>query len=385
MVDIFIDPADTSPVQKPARYNPKPNNAEKDDKTESFGKVLSKQVNQQDPTPVLTPDNIKPSSSSNSLQPTPRPTLPKNTNPVNTDSVSSENPKIEPSSTSNTSAKQEPKSLQEVLNQQKINNAPEKSPTPETNTKKAEEPSPPVNSSQEQSPRFDNVAHIVHVGDTLSEIVANALKQQGVSYSTSELYRMVDTVAVSNGIQNPNLIYPGQRIDLTPLGDEVSPQNESNTNFMASLSGLQPPVRGKITSHFGMRNHPVLDGERLHTGVDIGVQEGTPVRPIKSGEVTFAGEKGGYGLMVEVDHGEGIKSRYGHLSELMVNKGDPVDANFPLAFSGQTGLATGPHLHLEIHQNNRAIDPLTVITAESFEADDDSQTIARRENTTSDI
>lgn len=385
MVDIFIDPADTAPVQKPTRYYPKPNNAEKNDKTESFEKVLSKQVNQQDPTPVLTPDNIKPS---NPVQPTPRPTLPKNTTPVKTDSVSTESPKLEPSSSANITSKQEPKSLQEVLNQQKINNAPEKSPTLETKTQEAEKPSPPVNSpmsTQEQAPRFDNVAHIVQVGDTLSEIVANALKQQGVNYSTSELYRMVDTVAVSNGIQNPNLIYPGQRIDLTPLGDDVSPQNESNANFMANLSGLQPPVRGRITSHFGMRNHPILDGERFHTGVDIGVQEGTPVRPIKSGEVTFAGEKGGYGLMVEVDHGEGVKSRYGHLSELMVNKGDPVDANFPLAFSGQTGLATGPHLHLEIHQNNRAVDPLTVIPAESFEADDDSQTIARGNNTSSDI
>jgi murein DD-endopeptidase MepM/ murein hydrolase activator NlpD len=113
-----------------------------------------------------------------------------------------------------------------------------------------------------------------------------------------------------------------------------------------------------MTPGFGTRINPVTNFSEFHTGVDIAIPINTTIFAIKSGTVTKAEWYGGYGLFVEIYHGDGIKSRYGHLSKLQVKKGDMVDIYQVIGFCGNTGYSTGPHLHFEIMKDNDFIDPM---------------------------
>jgi murein DD-endopeptidase MepM/ murein hydrolase activator NlpD len=96
---------------------------------------------------------------------------------------------------------------------------------------------------------------------------------------------------------------------------------------------------------------------KFHKGIDVAVPVGTDVTSPRDGAVTFAGPMSGYGLTVVVDHGDGLATRYAHLSEINVNVGDGVREGQLLARSGATGRVTGPHLHFEVLSDGRPIDP----------------------------
>lgn len=115
--------------------------------------------------------------------------------------------------------------------------------------------------------------------------------------------------------------------------------------------------QGRISSNFGWREHPVSGGTKFHKGVDIAMPVGRDVPAAKAGEVTFAGSQGGYGLTVVVRHGNGMSTRYAHLSELHVNAGDSVAEGQTIAQSGATGRVTGAHLHFEVLQDGQPVDP----------------------------
>jgi murein DD-endopeptidase MepM/ murein hydrolase activator NlpD len=91
--------------------------------------------------------------------------------------------------------------------------------------------------------------------------------------------------------------------------------------------------------------------------MDFAVSSGTPVHPTAPGKVTSAGDAGGYGLMVEVDHGNGMRTRYGHLSRIDVSVGDKLTVGSVLGAVGSTGRSTGPHLHYEVRVDNQPVDP----------------------------
>jgi len=95
----------------------------------------------------------------------------------------------------------------------------------------------------------------------------------------------------------------------------------------------------------------------VHAGLDFAAPRGTPIHAVGAGVVTYAGRRGAYGNMVEITHGNGYKTRYAHAHELMVKKGDLVRKGEQIATVGSTGRSTGPHLHLEVYRNDRAIDP----------------------------
>lgn len=114
---------------------------------------------------------------------------------------------------------------------------------------------------------------------------------------------------------------------------------------------------GRISSAFGMRKDPFTGELRRHEGLDIALPEGTPVRPIRPGRVIFSGVQGGYGEVVVVDHGQGLKSTYAHLKDRSVKEGDLLDIDEGLGHVGSTGRSTGPHLHLEVSRDGRAMDP----------------------------
>jgi murein DD-endopeptidase MepM/ murein hydrolase activator NlpD len=115
-----------------------------------------------------------------------------------------------------------------------------------------------------------------------------------------------------------------------------------------------------------MRFHPVLGYSRMHKGVDFGVPVGTPVMAAGAGTVTFMGWSNGYGRFVKVNHGNGYTTAYGHLSRFAsgMHAGSRVRQAQVIAYSGNTGMSTGPHLHYEILQANQQVNPLKVKMAQ---------------------
>ena len=124
---------------------------------------------------------------------------------------------------------------------------------------------------------------------------------------------------------------------------------------------LWPVKYGKITSKFGNRNHPVLKSVKFHRGVDIAVLVGTPVYSGIKGKVTFAGRKGNYGNLVEIEGNDGIKVRYAHLNRIDVVTGQKVSDGEKVAETGNTGMSTGPHLHYEIIIDENPVNPLNFV------------------------
>ena len=117
------------------------------------------------------------------------------------------------------------------------------------------------------------------------------------------------------------------------------------------------PVRGAVNSEYGNRKSPWTDEREFHAGMDIGANRGTPVQAPAAGTVFFAGTAPEYGTTVIIDHGQDIKSLYGHLSQVSVKAGQKVERGTPIAYTGNTGRSSGPHLHYEILVKGRAVNP----------------------------
>jgi len=113
-----------------------------------------------------------------------------------------------------------------------------------------------------------------------------------------------------------------------------------------------------VTSYYGYRVHPIDGTKDYHTGADIALPEGTDILAAQTGTVTFADNNGGYGLMVVIDGGDGLVTKYAHCSVLLVNAGQTVQAGDVIARIGSTGTSTGPHLHFEVLKNGQYLNPL---------------------------
>lgn len=142
------------------------------------------------------------------------------------------------------------------------------------------------------------------------------------------------------------------------LGEEIRALQQKEGFARTGEIQMIWPVRGAITSKFGMRYHPIVRRYRLHSGIDIAVPEGRPIMAAESGIVIQSGVLGGYGYAIVIDHGKGVSTLYGHCSALLVNVGDVVSKGQIIARSGNTGLSTGPHLHFEVRVNGSPVDPL---------------------------
>jgi murein DD-endopeptidase MepM/ murein hydrolase activator NlpD len=163
------------------------------------------------------------------------------------------------------------------------------------------------------------------------------------------------------------------------LPKDASAKDGQDPNFESLLHGLKArleehdqltraiallPLRSpltaqlEITSPFGARKDPFGMGWALHPGVDLHAEEGTIVRATAAGKVVNAAYTGGYGNMVEIEHTEGVATRYGHLSAILVSEGQMVAAGTPIGRVGSTGRSTGPHLHYETRIDGEAVDPM---------------------------
>ena len=118
-----------------------------------------------------------------------------------------------------------------------------------------------------------------------------------------------------------------------------------------------PVQKGYVSSRFGLRKDPFSGLSRYHGGLDIAAPKGTPVMSIAAGKVVFNARKGGYGRVVELEHADGVISRYAHLSTSLVNVGQQIVRGEVIAKVGSTGRSTGPHLHLEVIKDKRRINP----------------------------
>jgi murein DD-endopeptidase MepM/ murein hydrolase activator NlpD len=136
-------------------------------------------------------------------------------------------------------------------------------------------------------------------------------------------------------------------------------------NRTLALVPYRKPVIGEVefTSGFGVRSDPFLGRPAMHTGLDFRAATGDPVRATANGKVVSSGWAGGYGRMVEIDHGNGLSTRYGHLSEINVKVGDPIRIGQVIGEVGSTGRSTGPHLHYETRIDGEAVDPQKFLRA----------------------
>ena len=121
------------------------------------------------------------------------------------------------------------------------------------------------------------------------------------------------------------------------------------------------PVLGRLNSEFGYRIHPIDGKQQFHAGVDLGGQYGDPIGAFADGIVDYIGEDDSYGLYIQLDHGNGIKSFYAHCQSLQVKQGEVVQAGETIGSVGSSGSATGPHLHLEIKWNGTYLNPVYYI------------------------
>ena len=152
---------------------------------------------------------------------------------------------------------------------------------------------------------------------------------------------------------HPNLVALGESLDqLTDLQRAVR-----------SLPIGAPVSRYSLASPWGVRRDPFNNQLAVHNGIDMAAPSGTEIRARAPGKVIFAGRNGVYGNMVEIDHGHGIRTRYGHMSAISVQNGQAVSARDKLGAVGSTGRSTAPHLHYEVLFNGKTMDPRKFVEA----------------------
>ncbi len=134
-------------------------------------------------------------------------------------------------------------------------------------------------------------------------------------------------------------------------------------DLVQRLPVAMPLIRARLTSPFGNRRDPFGRGRGFHAGIDLADRRGTPVRAPAAGRVRFAGRRGAYGLMVELEHANGLITRFAHLGRIQVKPGQRVRRGDAIGQVGSSGRSTGPHLHYEVRVKGRAVDPFTFVEA----------------------
>jgi murein DD-endopeptidase MepM/ murein hydrolase activator NlpD len=148
--------------------------------------------------------------------------------------------------------------------------------------------------------------------------------------------------------------------------EEAKDSLASHSQRLAATPSIMP-TQGWLTSAFSsMREHPILHIARPHEGIDVTAPMGSPIEAPAAGVVTDAGWESGYGNTVTIDHGYGVTTKFAHASKLLVKTGQRVQRGQRIALVGNTGLATGPHLHYEVHVNGRPVDPLRYVLPEAI-------------------
>lgn len=193
----------------------------------------------------------------------------------------------------------------------------------------------------------------------LEKLAAEAKKaQQAIEMKRAEQQAVMDSAKAQRDAaeqMEQDLIASSERIR-----QQIQARQGGGMEPQVIGSGiLGYPCSGPITSPFGYRIHPIFGTTIYHSGIDIGVDEGTPVHAADSGVVIYSGSGlTGYGNVVIIDHGNGLSTLYAHNSALLVSEGESVSKGQVVAYSGMTGYATGPHVHFEVRVNGSPTDPM---------------------------
>lgn len=204
--------------------------------------------------------------------------------------------------------------------------------------------------------QIDRVATLAEDADRTADQISAALEQAGLAS---------ESAAGKTGLGGPLIALDNKTMFDTRVNelDEALSRLET-LKKTALLAPIHNPAPGyAISSSFGVRRDPLLGTPAMHAGMDFRVPYGEDVKASGAGTVIASGWNGGYGRMVEVDHGDGMTTRYAHMSKILVKVGDKVERGTVVGRAGSSGRSTGPHLHYEVRRNGTAIDPLRFIKA----------------------
>lgn len=213
--------------------------------------------------------------------------------------------------------------------------------------------------------------------DGVSKRVAKAA---GIEYTDPELggSMPVQDLAVMDSMDGADLVWNADRLgeQLDNLAKQMSEQQDwfqmldsvltERTGNEARLPNYRPVDYDEVASSFGWRRHPISGRHALHEGLDFPAPKGTPIYAASGGVVSEARYMTGYGKLVEINHGNGMSTRYAHASSIVVKLGDVVEKGQLIARVGSTGQSTGSHLHFEVRMAGHALDPKLFLPAREY-------------------
>ncbi|MEF8833917.1 MAG: M23 family metallopeptidase [Halofilum sp. (in: g-proteobacteria)] len=182
----------------------------------------------------------------------------------------------------------------------------------------------------------------------------------GIGGPESTAGRGLDAAELDAEVASLARVLEDRERQLSVLDDVLA---ERRLDAAATPAG-EPIVKGWMSSSFGYREDPFTGERAWHGGVDFAGREGSPINAVGAGVVTYAGERWGYGNLVEVTHGDGYVTRYGHNASILVEEGEIVRRGDQLAEMGSTGRSTGPHVHLEVLKDGEPVNPWKYVQAE---------------------
>ena len=225
-----------------------------------------------------------------------------------------------------------------------------------------------INNYSQTQDLFASVRERIETVDKSQREILDALRQQA-SEKTETIAQVLGGLKVSVGdgeaMGGPYVpLEPGLDFNAHVEALDASLKSlESAQGVLAKVPLANPAPGSPLSSPFGVRTDPFLGHQAMHTGLDFKAGTGTDVRAAADGKVIDAGRNGGYGNMVEIDHGNGITTRYAHLSRISVKDGDKIRRGDKIGEVGSTGRSTGPHLHYEVRRHGQAVDPISFLKA----------------------
>ncbi|MDS1135112.1 M23 family metallopeptidase [Nitratireductor indicus] len=207
-----------------------------------------------------------------------------------------------------------------------------------------------------EAEQIDNVKTLAEDAYQTAGAIADALEDAGIE------------IAENYGQENvggPLLVSAGEQVfeDQVKELDEALSQLKALKQTARKMPLANPAPGAQVSSTFGTRRDPFLGRPAYHSGIDFRAQRGTNVHATGAGKVVKAGWNGGYGRMVEIDHGNGLTSRYAHMSKIEVKEGQTVTTGTVVGEVGSSGRSTGPHLHYEVRRSGNAVNPTRFLAA----------------------
>jgi len=220
------------------------------------------------------------------------------------------------------------------------------------------------------SEKADEIQQLKSIDRNLDKIINDFMNKYREITDTYISNRMGSSLSSRSGDRSPSsfaddinelkaILYSINELNSSGISDltELHETEKKLREYLDSLPTLWPAT-GRISDNFGYRIHPIRKTRLFHDGIDISVPYGADVKAAASGTVIFSGSKNGYGNLVQIDHGFGIITAYGHNSKNLVKEGQKVRKGEVIAKAGSTGISTGPHVHFEVRLNGTPVDPL---------------------------